>query len=170
MRRHELLPEPPETRVPLIISWPDRFKAGVNADGLVELTDLAPTLCDIAGIDPGWTHGQSLLPILTGNVDPDHHHDYVRCAFYDVLDTNVNAGRPSPPPSYGTMYRTDRHKFCVYHGNPYGEIYDLRVDPDKHDNLWEDAGSQSLKSDLLKASFDDSITIHDPGSTRIGRF
>ena len=158
------------TRIPLIFSWPARFKANLQANGLVELTDLAPTLCDIVGIDPGWTHGRSLLPILTGQSDPACHRDYARCEFYDVLNMNWNTDRPAPPPSYATMHRTEQHKLVVYHGNPYGELYDLDNDPDEHENLWEEAHAQSLKNDLIKASFDASISIHDPGSTRIGRF
>ena len=36
-------------RVPLIISWPGRFRQGVVADGLAELTDVAPTLAELTG-------------------------------------------------------------------------------------------------------------------------
>jgi arylsulfatase A-like enzyme len=157
-------------RVPLIINWPGRFEPSLRPDSLVELTDIAPTLCDIIGIDPGWVHGQSLLPILTGQSDPDHHRDFVRCEFYNVLDMNWNKGIGSPPSSYATMYRTKRYKLSVYHGNDYGELYDLENDPNEHNNLWEDPDTQNLKTKLIKDSFDTSIIIHDPGSTRIGRF
>lgn len=157
-------------RVPLIVSWLGHFQQGVQADGLVELTDLAPTLCEIAGVDKGWTHGQSLVPILTGQTDANHHRDFVRCEFYDVLDMFWNTGQPPPPPSYATMHRTAQHKLVVYHGNAYGELYDLLADPNEHENLWEEVGAQDLKHQLMKESFDASIVIHDPGSTRIGRF
>ncbi len=36
-------------RVPLIVSWPERFKAGLRSDALVELLDIAPTLLELAG-------------------------------------------------------------------------------------------------------------------------
>ena len=157
-------------RVPLIISWPGRFETSLRSDSLVELTDIAPTLCNIIDIDPGWVHSQSLLPILTGQSDPDHHRDFVRCEFYNVLDMNWNKGIGSPPSSYATMYRTKRYKLSVYHGNDYGELYDLENDPNEHNNLWEDPDTQNLKTKLIKDSFDTSIIIHDPGSTRIGRF
>ena len=156
-------------RIPLIISWPGHFKAGLQSDALVELTDIAPTLCDLASTDQGWTHGKSLLPILTGDATPDHHKDAVRCEFFNVLDMNWNRG-DAPPPSYGTMHRTRQHKLSVYHGNDYGELYDLEADPDEYNNLWEDPDSQAIKIQLIKESFDASTVIHDPGSTRIGRF
>ena len=38
-------------RVPLIWSWPERIRAGVVSDALVELTDIAPTLLDFAHAD-----------------------------------------------------------------------------------------------------------------------
>ena len=37
--------------VPLIMQWPDQFQANQRADGLMELTDIAPTLLDAAGIE-----------------------------------------------------------------------------------------------------------------------
>ena len=84
--------------------------------------------------------------------------------------TDWNKGIDSPPPSYATMYRTKQHKLSVYHGNDYGELYDLENDPDEHNNLWENPDAQNLKTQLIKDSFDTSTIIHDPGSTRIGRF
>jgi hypothetical protein len=83
---------------------------------------------------------------------------------------NWNRGKPAPPPSFATMYRTRQHKLAVYHGNDYGELYDLDNDPNEHDNLWENLDAQTLKIQLIKESFDASTIIHDPGSTRIGRF
>lgn len=157
-------------RVPLIMCWPGHFVQGVQSNALVELTDIAPTLCEIVGVDAGWTHGQSLVPILTGKVSPDVHRDFVRCEFYDVLDMHWNTGQSPPPPSYATMYRTEQYKLVIYHGNDYGELYDLEEDPNEHENMWEDEEAQGLKYALMQASFDASIVIHDPGSTRIGRF
>jgi arylsulfatase A-like enzyme len=157
-------------RVPLIISWPGHFKAGRRAGGLVELTDIAPTLAELGGCDLPWTHGQSLVPILRGAADPDRHRPFVRCEFYDTLDMNWNTGRPPAPGSYATMYRDERHKLVVYHGNDYGELYDLREDPNEHRNLWEDPASARTRNDLIKRSFDASIVITDPGSARAGRF
>ena len=51
--------------VPLIMQWPDQFQANQRADGLMELTDIAPTLLDAAGIKiPTAMQGKTLLPIL----------------------------------------------------------------------------------------------------------
>ena len=66
-------------RVPLIFSWPGRFAQGLKSDALVELLDKAPTLLELAGLGvPERMHGRSLLPILTGEADANHHRDFVQ--------------------------------------------------------------------------------------------
>lgn len=56
-------------RVPLIVRWPGVVEAGsVKADPVI-LTDLYPTLLDVAGLAPGTEYpgdGISLLPLLQG--------------------------------------------------------------------------------------------------------
>jgi len=157
-------------RNPLIISWPGHFKRGLQSHALVELTDIAPTLADITGCQLEWTHGKSLLPILTGKADPDHHRDFVRCEYLD----SVNMYAPYEPekhkPCFATMYRDARYKLSVYHGHDYGELYDLENDPDEFDNLWENPDFQEIKNDLIKKSFDATMVVADPGPKQIGRY
>ena len=53
------------TRVPLIVSTPDMSARGSSTDALVELVDLYPTLCELAGIpQPDHLAGQSFRPLL----------------------------------------------------------------------------------------------------------
>ena len=53
------------TRVPLIISWPEQFKASRVVTDFVSLNDLAPTILELAGLDiPMRMTSNSLLPIL----------------------------------------------------------------------------------------------------------
>ncbi len=146
-------------RVPLIISWPGKFQQGLRARGLVELTDLAPTLAELAGLPVGWTHGRSLLPILRGERDPQRHHEFVRCEFYNAL--------AAPTPSFATMYRDERYKLVVNHDREDGQLFDLTADPGEAQNRWENA---DLRCRLLKRSFDASVVITDPGSPRVGRY
>ena len=125
-------------RVPLIVSWPGRFRQGVVADGLVELTDMAPTLAELTGEPLAWTNGRSLLPILTGDADPARHHDYVRCEYYDALNMYLPQEPGRHTPCWATMYRDERHKLVTYHGLDHGELYDLQSDPQDVNNLWEE--------------------------------
>jgi iduronate 2-sulfatase len=53
------------TRVPLIIWTPDMKARGEGTNSLVELIDMYPTLCELAGIDsPKHLSGKSLVPVL----------------------------------------------------------------------------------------------------------
>ncbi|MGQ1910850.1 sulfatase [Marinifilum sp. RC60d5] len=56
------------TRVPLMIWTPDmpNENRGVTTKALVELVDMYPTLCELAGIEkPAHLEGQSFVPLLT---------------------------------------------------------------------------------------------------------
>lgn len=148
-------------RVPLIWSWPGRFVEGLRSDALVELTDKAPTLLELAGQTPP-THmqGRSLLPILTGQAAPDQHRAFVRSEYYDALGLADG--------TFATMYRDRRYKLVVYHGHGLGELYDLQADPHEFNDLWHDPDHQPIKLDLLQRSFDASILAMDRGPQRIG--
>jgi len=149
-------------RVPLVVSWPGRFRAGLRADALVELVDLAPTLLEAAGLDvPAAMQGRSLLPILTGEADPSSHRDAVYSEYYNAW-THKH--------SYGTMLRTRHEKIVVYHGIDQGELYDLDEDPDEFDNLWDRPDRAAMKMRLLKQAFDASVHTMDPMPPRLGAF
>jgi arylsulfatase len=116
--------------VPLLISWPERFAAGLRSDALVELVDIPPTLLDCAGIPvPLYMQGSSLLSILEGKSDPNRHKSHVVCEYNDALDL--------PNASHATMTFDGRYKVCLYHGTEAAEIYDLEEDPGEFHNLWE---------------------------------
>ncbi len=152
-------------RVPLVFSWPGRIRRDLRTDALVELIDLSATLLDLAGIEaPEAMQGQSLLPILTGDADPDRHRPFVRCEYFDALDeVNVQGSR-----SFATMYRDERYKLCVYHTHGTGELYDLREDPWEFDDLWAHPDHRDIHRELLEASFNAAM-IHgiDVGTRRI---
>jgi N-sulfoglucosamine sulfohydrolase len=54
-------------RVPLVVSWPGKIKAGVRSQAMVSWVDLLPTLLDAAGVpSPDGIDGRSFLPVLSG--------------------------------------------------------------------------------------------------------
>jgi arylsulfatase A-like enzyme len=162
-------------RVPLIIAWPGHFQKGLVSDALVELTDLAPTLLELAGVDlaavsatgagaPEGLVGKSLLPILTGKADPQTHRPFVRCEYYRALNPE-GPGRDQGDfrIHFGTMHRTPRYKLCVYHGHPVGELFDLELDPWEFENLWGRPAYAGIQGELLKAAFDALALATDLG-------
>lgn len=149
-------------RVPLIISWPGHLKQGVRSEALVELTDITPTLLELAEL-PGDEnmHGRSLVPILTGAAPAGRHRDFVRCEYYRAL---------GGVQSFATMVRDDRYKLAVYHGHGLGELFDLREDPGEFDNLWDDPAHAGARFDLMQKSFDALALAVDVGPKRVGRY
>ena len=152
-------------RVPLIFNWPGHFQPGLVSDALVELTDIAPTLLEICGVEaPERMQGRSLLPLLTG--ERSEHRDSVRSEYYHTLISNPAHGHHFVG-SYGTMYRTQRYKLVVYHGTGLGELFDLENDPGEFDNLWDDPAYHEVKTELLLGSFDALALAADIGPEQI---
>lgn len=127
-------------RVPLMIRWPGRFKAGQRLDALVEMVDVAPTLLEAAGIGiPAAMQGRSLAPLLEGRAT--EHRESVYMENYDPS----GHGRM---PVMATAIRTRRHKLAVYHSLDTGELYDLEADPGEHRNLWSSPGHHDVREQL----------------------
>lgn len=62
-------------RVPLVIRWPKKIKAGTVINDFVSLVDLAPTFYDAAGLEiPENVSGTSLLPLLAGKDTRDRSY------------------------------------------------------------------------------------------------
>ncbi|MEM7031855.1 MAG: sulfatase-like hydrolase/transferase [Chloroflexota bacterium] len=155
-------------RVPLIIAWPEQFRANIVRNALVELTDIAPTLLELAGLPvPDRMQGQSLLSHLNQVSTLDHHRDYVRCEYYRALNPNASDRLNG---TYGTMIRDQRYKLVVYHGHDIGELYDLEADPGEFHNLWDDQGYIEVKLRLMKHSFDALALATDVGPKQVTRF
>jgi arylsulfatase A-like enzyme len=67
-------------RVPLIVSWPGRVKAGRVSDQLVSSEDVFATILHIAGIDRDRQrirHGESLYPLLVGRSETTGRNEVV---------------------------------------------------------------------------------------------
>lgn len=117
------------TRVPLLLSAPgERFPKGKASRSLVELVDLYPTLCELAGLpQPDHLAGRSLVPILE---DPDAV----------VKDRALSEYHRYRSRYIGKAVRTDRYRFVEWTDQKSGEIfalelYDHESDPGEQENL-----------------------------------
>ncbi|NLE45646.1 MAG: sulfatase-like hydrolase/transferase [Chloroflexi bacterium] len=163
-------------RVPLIMSWPERFCSGLISDALVELIDVAPTLLDAVDLPiASRMQGRSLLPILTGSADPHTHREFVRSEYYHTLnpaerpdiELNITPNSPKIRGSYATMVRDRRYKLVVYHGHEEGELFDLEHDPEEFENLWDHPEYRDIRFALMKRSFDALALAVDIGPEQI---
>ena len=115
------------------------------------MVDIAPTLMELAGLEvPYFMQGKSLAPILTGKADPHFHKESIYSEFYHCMEG-------SHDDYFGTMYFDGRYKLVNFHGKDWGELYDLKEDPEEFVNLWDHPEYRDLKMDLIKKNFDSAI-------------
>ena len=151
-------------RVPLIISWPERFASGVVSEGMVETMDVAPTLLEAAGLPvPESMQGLSLLPILEGRADPKWHKPHVISEYFDSV-----GGQPDC--THGTMVFDGRWKSVVYHGHTIGELYDLVNDPGEFDNLWDNYSAREVKAERILYHLDAMMQTVSVGPPRVANY
>jgi len=128
-------------RMPLLVRYPKKIKAGsVNKD-LVQNLDFAPTFLDFAGIEaPKDMQGRSFRKILQGKTPARwqksiyyHYHEYP--AVHSVKR------------HYGV--RTQRHKLIhFYHDIDEWELYDMQKDPDELKNVFSDPAYADVVKEL----------------------
>ena len=148
--------------IPMIFSWPGRFKQGLQSEALVESVDVAPTLLEAAGLPvPESMQGKSLLALLEGRAEPHQHKPHVICEFKDSIGGPAHADH-----THGSMVFDGRYKSVVYHGHQIGELYDLQNDPGEFDNLWDQPAARDLKLERLKAHLDAMMATVAAGPPR----
>jgi len=130
-----------DTRVPFIIAAPGMKTAGQSTDTPVELLDIFPTLCEMAGIPtPDFAQGTSLVPLLknpAAKIDRVAHSQYFR--------------KHEGGEYMGYAMRTATHRFVEWREFGTGkvtarELYDHRENHTETVNLIDDAPEALVKS------------------------
>jgi arylsulfatase A-like enzyme len=141
-------------RVPLIIRWPGKYKAGLRNDALVQLTDLAPTLLEAAGVPvPSGIQGMSLSGLLRG--EKTTHRDSAYCEHFD-------SSFLYDPPPMAACVRSERYKLAYYKNLNTGELYDLKKDPGEVQNLWASASARDVREEMMQKLAARMIDTVDP--------
>ena len=107
-------------RVPFLVRAPGLTAVGTQSQAMVELIDIYPTLCDLAGLEsPDFLQGNSLRPLL-------NHPE--RLGKKKHVYTVVRRG-----PNLGHAIRSQRWRYAQW---PDGEeLYNLTNDPEEKHNL-----------------------------------
>jgi len=121
----------PSIRIPLMVRYPPRIKAGTSSDKMVLNLDLAPTLLDLAQVTvPAHFQGKNLMPLAESR-DIAWREDWL----YEYYEY---PGNENVRPCRGV--RTERYKYIHYFTEPQEfELYDLKTDPSELHNLYADA-------------------------------
>ena len=125
-------------RVPLIVRWPGRIKAGAESAEPVILTDFYPTLLEVAGLKPKSDHpgdGESLLALLTGEGKPKREAifwHYPNFAFHQ--DNRL-----------GSAIRMGDYKLLEFFDKNEVELYNLKADLGEKNDLAKDMPELAAK-------------------------
>jgi N-sulfoglucosamine sulfohydrolase len=161
-------------KAPFIVRWPGKVKAGTVCASLISSIDLAPTLMELAGLEPLKTvQGRSFAPLL-GNPslkirdyafaehnwhDYDAHQRAVRTERFKYI-RSFDANLPNTPPADAVRSPTfqamrqlrdagklsPEQKTCFTKPKPDEELYDCDADPHELRNLAKDpAHAETLK-------------------------
>lgn len=136
------------SRVPFAIRYSQLAVSPRTESGLVGVIDLAPTICEAAGIPaPAGADGRSLIPLLKGTTD---WRDSMLLEGWPGTDDEATSFIPDgvPGPHYQAL-RTE-HFLYVESDKDKAELYDMATDPYQLNNLAEDPSKKKLLRKLRK--------------------
>lgn len=158
-------------RMPFLVSYPAIVKDGRKNDLLINNTDFAPSMIELAGgIAPSYMQGMSFAKAVEG----EEITDWRKATYYRYWMHLVHHDIPA---CFGV--RTKEYKLIYYYSEHYDqakygeptmawkketfpiestpkawELYDLRIDPDEVNNIYADPKYSStvevLKKELIR--------------------
>jgi arylsulfatase A-like enzyme len=148
--------------VPFIWAEPGAHAAR-RTDVLGGTLDIAATILDRARVEPyNGIQGLSLLPVLAGGASLARDSMVIE-------DDQQRAVFGLPPGSRLRTLLTPRWRMTIAHGDPYGELYDIKNDPDEMDNLFEDAAHRGARAELMEKLAYRQVELADRSPLPIGR-
>ncbi len=174
-------------RVPLIIRWPERRRAGTVDDRLVSGIDLAPTVLGLAGIAPdAGMHGRDFL--RPGGAPRDHivaardrmglavdrqrairtrQHKYIRNYLPAVPFMQTNLYKEREYPTWNLLKElklagrlTAEQALFAAETKPVEELYDVLADPDEVRNLAVDPAHAAILK-TMRTKLDEWLATYD---------
>ncbi|MCK9342548.1 MAG: sulfatase [Massilibacteroides sp.] len=144
-------------RMPFLVRYPKKIKAGSHSKALINNTDFAPTLIELAGgKKPTYMQGESFKDILYTGQEPANWRKATYYRYWMHM-----AHRHNNPGHFGL--RTKAYKLIFFYGIDYKqrpdkfsqrqtpaawEFYDLRKDPHEMDNRYNDPTYKEVISKL----------------------
>ena len=118
-------------RVPLIVTWPKRIKAGSVNRTPVYSADLFATAVELAGLkNTTGVDGLSMLPLLTGR--GGFKRDALYWHYPHYSNQSINGGHLDQP---GAAIRQGDYKLIEFYQDDHVELYDLKRDIGEQNDL-----------------------------------
>jgi iduronate 2-sulfatase len=153
-----------DLRVPIIIRSPNQKNRGVQTHSFVELVDLFPTLCELAGIDiPDYMQGTSLVPLMenperpwkTAAFSQFHRRPKVSADGKRYMGYSIN----TPAFHYIEWYTWD-HTSGTRGELKHVELYDRKKDPHEKVNIADNPDVSEIRkrlADQLEAGWQEAL-------------
>jgi len=147
-------------RMPFMVKYPRKIKAGTVNEDIITNIDFAPTLLELAGISTTQKmQGTSFVPVLEGNTPKDWqdamYYHYYEFPFWHHVQ-----------PHYGI--RTQKYTLAHFYYNiDVWELYDLEKDPGQVNNIYNDPNYANVTAELkmklknLMIKFEDNKSLVD---------
>ncbi len=145
-------------RVPLVWRDPGRGDAGARSGRLCGTIDIAASVLARAGLNPYF--GMQGVDVFDdarahlGMIVEDYTVNY-------VLDPRAGA--------HFASVITERWRMTRYESSGWGELYDLRDDPQERVNLWDDAAAAADKAALHELMVRQLLILRDKPMAPPGR-
>lgn len=142
-------------REPTLVTWPGRFAADSKVATPSAFYDWLPTLAEAAGFPaPAFSDGQSILPLLTGQVKNQNRKVYI-----EYFEAGKTPGYSDFDSSHRRRVRNQMQmlrindtlaiRYNILHASDDFEIYQINNDPQQKINLALSA-DLSLQQDFFK--------------------
>ena len=157
-------------RMPFFVRYPEKIEAGIRTDAIINNTDFAPTMIELAGgTTPDYMQGKSFKSILETGEEPE---DWQQATYYRYW--MHLAHKHQNPAHFGI--RSKKYKLIFYYGKywvdtkdpdaewnkaswgndfthdtpPAWEFYDLTKDPKEMNNAYADPAYKETIAELKK--------------------
>ena len=121
-------------RVPMIVRWPGKIRAGQVSEHVWYFADVMPTLAELAGAGkyvPGGIDGISVVPTLLGRAEEQKKHEYLYWEWH-LYDWSK---RENVPNGLMQAVRMGKWKAVRHRSDEAFELYDLEKDVGEENNL-----------------------------------
>lgn len=137
-------------RVPMIAAWKGHIPAGKVSNDVQSLVDYAPTFCAAAGMEK--PRSMSGMNVLANWTDGDQVRDYA------IVENHHQVG----PEVHLRTIVTEEYKLTVYRGREWGELFDMKKDPNELNNVYDDPAYRDVREmmyrKLADAALDSEMT------------
>ncbi|MDA8357433.1 MAG: sulfatase [Actinomycetota bacterium] len=160
----------PSHHVPMVIRWPGMTTSAVAADrrssGLVYHLDLAPTVCELLGIEvpAGWD-GSSFAPVLRGEPFAGRDHLVLSHGAYTYQRAVRTADHLYVRTLHPGCWRLEPEQLYDIEADPHmtRDLLDAGAGPTREHGQEADAGALSTRlARLLEEWRQDHLTLRDP--------